>query len=63
LRIFVVPTRPEVKVLDPTTGAHIPSEGAEVERSTYWLRRLRDGDVKAGEPKKAPRGKAAGEDS
>jgi len=63
VRVHVKPTRQEVKVLDPTTRLNLPLEGAEVERSSYWIRRERDGDVQISEPKKAPRAKAAGEDS
>lgn len=32
-------------VLDPRDGMPLPAEGRRVERSTYWLRRLRSGDV------------------
>ena len=32
-------------VRDPITKQHIPAEGAEVPPSTYWLRRIRSGDV------------------
>lgn len=42
--MFVLPAegRP---VRDPVTKRHIPASGAEVPESTYWLRRLRCGDV------------------
>lgn len=39
------------KVRDPATKRHIPDEGVEVpdtaksEHRTYWLRRIREGDV------------------
>jgi hypothetical protein len=34
------------KVMDPRTKRHIPAEGIRVsERDTYWVRRLRAGDV------------------
>ncbi|MGD9638382.1 MAG: DUF2635 domain-containing protein [Alphaproteobacteria bacterium] len=35
------------RVLDPTTTppSPLPQEGKEVERNTYWLRRLQDGSV------------------
>ncbi len=32
-------------VLDPITRRPIPDEGIEVPESTYWLRRVRGGDV------------------
>jgi hypothetical protein len=36
------------KVMDPRTKRHIPAEGIRVsERDTYWVRRLRAGDVVA----------------
>lgn len=33
------------RVVDPQTRKPLPAEGAEVERSVYWLRRINDGDV------------------
>lgn len=36
---------PNVVVIDPLTGVPLPSEGANVQDSTYWRRRLRDGSV------------------
>lgn len=43
--MFVKPT-PGRNVRDPAhRGKHIPAEGLEVPATTYWLRRLRDGDV------------------
>ncbi|WP_084457817.1 DUF2635 domain-containing protein [Desulfocurvus vexinensis] len=32
-------------VLDPATGQPLPQDGADVPDTTYWRRRLRDGDV------------------
>lgn len=42
-------------VPDPVRGDLLPSEGRNVEESSYWLRRLADGDVEtvATEEKKA----------
>ncbi|PCJ57851.1 MAG: DUF2635 domain-containing protein [Rhodospirillaceae bacterium] len=34
-------------VRDPR-GGHLPREGRTVELTSYWRRRLRDGDVKIG---------------
>lgn len=40
-------------VRDPATAEPLPETGAEKPRSRYWLRRLRDGDVReAVEPRK-----------
>ncbi len=32
-------------ILDPHTLRPLPAEGAEVEESSYWLRRLQDEDI------------------
>jgi len=40
-----------VTVRDPVSGKPLPEAGANKPRSPYWLRRLRDGDVREG---KAP---------
>jgi hypothetical protein len=34
-----------LKVRDPKTKQHLPASGAEVEKSSYWIRRLSVGDV------------------
>lgn len=45
-RIFIKPANSDVQVRNPDrNGEHLPVDGAEVERSTYWIRRLKDGDV------------------
>lgn len=36
---------PGLKVRDPITKRHLPDHGKEVPSSTYWLRRVADGDV------------------
>jgi hypothetical protein len=41
--IFVTP-RKGLHVLTPS-GTALPPEGALVEKSGYWVRRLRDGDI------------------
>lgn len=39
---------PQILVVrDPVTRRPLPPEGAEVPETTYWHRRLRDGDVLA----------------
>lgn len=34
-----------MKVVKPETALHLKAEGEYVEQSTYWLRRISDGDV------------------
>lgn len=41
--MFVKPTN--APVLHPATRQPIPAEGIEVPEDTYWLRRVRCGDV------------------
>ena len=43
MQIFVKPA-PGLVVLDPN-GRPVPEDGIEVSRTSFWLRRLRDGDV------------------
>ena len=33
------------QVPDPETGRDLPKEGREVEKTQYWTRRLKDGDI------------------
>lgn len=42
-----------LQVRDPRNAVPLPAEGAEVPRSRYWVRRLRDGDVIEGKRPKA----------
>ncbi len=42
--MFVVPESGR-RVVDPATRQALPAAGADVPRSTYWLRRVREGDV------------------
>ncbi|MBL8260933.1 MAG: DUF2635 domain-containing protein [Xanthomonadaceae bacterium] len=37
-------------VIDPATRMRLPQTGADVPETTYWLRRLADGDVIKAEP-------------
>ncbi len=54
--MFVVPESGR-RVLDPATRQALPADGADVPRSTFWLRRLREGDVKeAASAASLPRG-------
>lgn len=43
-KIFLMP-RSGVIVRDPETKKPLPEEGLEVERSSYWTRRIMAGDV------------------
>jgi hypothetical protein len=43
----VAPAKPGLIVRDPITLKPLPEEGAEVESTTYWKRRLKVGDVVA----------------
>jgi hypothetical protein len=45
-----VQPKPGVLVRHPVTKQPLPPGGAEVEDSSFWLRRLRDGDVGAVPP-------------
>jgi hypothetical protein len=47
--MFVKPA-PGLIVRDPETREPLPPHGDWVPRTTYWLRRLRDGDVSEAEP-------------
>jgi len=49
--MFVKPTTGRA-VRDPVKGTLLPVEGAEVPESTFWNRRLRDGDVEKLDPAK-----------
>lgn len=42
--MFVVPA-PGIKVRDPVSRKHLPEKGKDVPESTFWLRRVRAGDV------------------
>ncbi len=51
--MHVKPSSEKLVVLDPTTRRRIPAEGLEVPRTTYWMRRLRAGEVVEFTPKPA----------
>jgi len=53
--IFIKPARRELIVRDPATAEALPAEGACRPRSSYWMRRLRDGDVVEAKPAKRAR--------
>lgn len=43
-KIHIKPQK-DLVVIDPDTGDPLPQSGKEVRRNSYWLRRLKDGDV------------------
>jgi hypothetical protein len=67
--IYVTPVAGRT-VLDPVTREALPAAGKTVPRSSYWVRRLRDGDVveatfgrgKGPHLKAVPNPKAGGKD-
>ncbi|MCW8918911.1 MAG: DUF2635 domain-containing protein [Gammaproteobacteria bacterium] len=42
--MFIKP-KEGLRVIDPEQGDALPVEGREVEKTSYWIRRLNDGDV------------------
>jgi hypothetical protein len=51
--MFVYPA-PGLKVFDPVRKQFMPQDGMEVDDNDfYWIRRLRDGDVRLEKPKPA----------
>lgn len=48
ITVYPVPDGPQVR--DPQTMQHVPAEGLAVPRSTYWLRRISEGDVTTSKP-------------
>lgn len=54
MKKLLVKPAPNRLVRDPATGRPLPAEGAEVEGSSYWLRRLSDGDVVDASTEKKP---------
>lgn len=56
-RFYVKPATAGAVVRDPDRdGRPLPPEGAFVPRNTWWLRRLRHGDVTEAHPPKAEKG-------
>lgn len=48
-KLFLKPADPKVKVRKPD-GAHLDPAGEHVTPSTYWRRRIKDGDVVEARP-------------
>jgi hypothetical protein len=60
--MYVIP-EPGKTILDPLTNRMIPAEGAQVESSTYWRRRLKEGTVTQGTPPAAKPVKAKAQET
>jgi hypothetical protein len=43
--MIVKPVDPAAVIRDPHTLRQLPAEGGEVPESSFWIRRLLDGDV------------------
>jgi Protein of unknown function (DUF2635) len=43
--MFVKPAPGRAAVRDPVTLQHVPEEGREVPEVSYWVRRVRGGDL------------------
>ncbi len=56
-QLFVKPARNGLIVRDPQTGKPLSAEGEQKPDTTYWRRRLRDGDVVASTPAKGGKSK------
>lgn len=54
-KLFVIPNG---RVPDPRTGIALPEDGAHVPRNGFWLRRIKDGDVKEAKPPRATSAKS-----
>lgn len=44
-KLHLKPASKDVIVRDPTTGKPLADKGEKKPRTSYWIRRLRDGDV------------------
>lgn len=44
MKVFIKPA-PGLKIRDPETKIQLPEEGAQVEKSSFWSRRIKAGDV------------------
>lgn len=56
--VITIKPAPGLRVLDPTTMQPLPPEGAQVEKNTHWIRRIKEGDVTLVTPPK-PNAKVA----
>lgn len=58
-KIFVKPASAAVKVRDPQSKKNLAAEGELKPDTTYWRRRINDGDVKLTDAPKAAPGASA----
>lgn len=54
--MYLVPAA-GLNVIDPANGQPLPPEGKEVADTTYWRRRLAEGDVTEGSAQKKSKSK------
>ncbi|MCJ8285104.1 DUF2635 domain-containing protein [Halomonas sp.] len=54
---FIKPAREGLVVRQPHNGQPLPAEGAEVDWSGYWMRRMADGSVVKATPPKQTKAK------
>lgn len=59
----VKPARPGLKVHLENGRGFLPDEGMEVERTNYWVRRLKDGSAVETKPTRSSRQTMSGTDS
>jgi len=58
---FLKPANEQLKVRKPDTGDYLSVEGERLELTTYWRRRIKDGDVIDSKPaRKSTPAKAKG---
>jgi hypothetical protein len=57
-KIYIVPA-PGLKVRDDRTLELLPGEGAWKPKTSYWLRRVKVGDVLESKPQRPPASKTA----
>ncbi len=57
------PATPDLVVRDPVTTKALPAGGKAVPMTTYWRRRLKDGDVVEATDKKPAAGKPEKKDT
>lgn len=49
--INIKPTNKNIKVPFENGSGHVPEKGIKVKQNSYWLRRVKDGDLEIVEPK------------
>mgnify|MGYP001466192946 CR=1 FL=1 len=61
-RVFLKPARDGLLIRDPNNRTTLPAEGAEVNLTRYYQRRINDGDVVIVQPAKSSK-KSKGADA